>query len=165
GAIDCVDKDYFEFQYRHSNIKLSSELILSAAFRLSKGNKADIAMKIAEHRNKRSVKHPISLPSAGSFFKNFKNPVVEGQEAAAGWYLEQVGAKDLRVGDAGVFEKHANIFVNYGNASAGDVLTMASELKDRVLDKFNMDLYMEVRPVGDFGQFGELLDNLEYKNL
>lgn len=160
--IESVGKDHFGFEYRHSRIKspAAGETVLSVSLRMRKGDRAAIKSKIDEHRHIRSQKHPLDLPSAGSFFKNLKNPAIEGREVAAGWYLDRVGARDFRVGDAGVFHKHANIFVNHGKALAADVITMASELKKMVLERFSVDLRMEVRPVGDFGDCQELLNTI-----
>jgi len=52
------------------------------------------------------------------------------------------------VGDAGVFERHANIIVNLGSATAQDVLHLAEEMKRRVRRKFDVTLVEEVRHVG-----------------
>ncbi len=157
GDISIVDKDYFHFGYRRSALKESKELLLSVTLKLRKGNRSEIKGLIDRHRSIRTERHPIDIPSAGSFFKNFKNPAVSGMKTAAGWYLEQIGARDFRVGDAGVFKKHSNMFVNHGNAKASDVIRLAAELKRRVLDKFGLNLQMEVMPVGDFGEYTELL--------
>lgn len=158
--IICVDNSHFDFRYRHSVLKTSPELVLSATLGLTKGNSSKIGRKIKQHRELRRSKHPVNLPSAGSFFKNLENPASGGEQTAAGWFLDQVGARECRVGDAGVFEKHANIFVNHGHASAGDVVSLAFELRKRVSEKFGLDLQMEVRPVGDFGSCRKLLSTL-----
>ncbi len=64
--------------------------------------------------------------------------------------LEEVapGAKALAVGDAAVFPRHANIIINRGKATAKEVLTLAAEMKKRVLDRFGITLEEEVRFVG-----------------
>ncbi len=158
--IVCVDKEYFNFSYRNSALKDSGELALSASLQLKDGDKAKIDNQINIYREKRAAKHPVDLPSAGSFFQNIKNPAIEGKETAAGWYLDQVGARDYRIGDAGVFEKHANIFVNYGHATARDMISLGAELKKMVMDRFGLSLKPEVRLVGDFSSCKEHLNSL-----
>src|SRR6266705_1548429 len=51
---------------------------------------------------------------------------------AAGQLLDECDCRGLRIGDAMVFAKHANIIVNAGRATAGDVLALAAEMKRQV---------------------------------
>jgi len=92
----------------------------------------------------REQSQPLEFPSAGSIFKRPPGDY-------AGRVLEAVGAKGLTVGGAQVSEKHANFIINRGNASAADVLTLMQELRNRVRDRFNIQLEQEIRQVG-FGQ-------------
>ncbi|MBD3169350.1 MAG: UDP-N-acetylmuramate dehydrogenase [candidate division Zixibacteria bacterium] len=160
NKVVTADKEKLKFRYRHSALKDNRELALSASFKLVKGDKDEIGAKISRHREIRREKHPLDYYSAGSFFKNLKNPRDAGMNVAAGWYLDQVGARERRIGDAGVFEKHANIFVNYGEATAADMVKLGAGLKAEVKEKFSVDLRMEVRPVGDFGEHRELLETI-----
>ena len=141
GGIEKVKKDFFEFRYRHSKLKSSGDILLSAVFKLKKGDKKKIESKIKENLAQRKTKIPQRENSAGCYFKN---PKVNGKIIPAGRLLEQVGAKSLRVGDAGVYDKHANIVVNLGKAKAKDVLFLTDILKRRVKQKFNIDLEEEV---------------------
>ena len=50
----------------------------------------------------------------------------------------------LRGGGAMVYEGHANFIINCGNASANDVLRLASVLKRRVKEEYDIDLKEEV---------------------
>jgi len=61
-----------------------------------------------------------------------------------------VGAKDLCVGGARVYEKHANIIVNTGQATSKDLRKLADILKQRVLDRFGIELQEEVQQLGSF---------------
>ncbi len=111
---------------------------------------------------RRSKLPPEDLGSAGSFFKN---PVVSYQTAAAllerfpsmpqypangaiklsaGWLIEHCGFKGVRRGDEGVYDRHALVLVNYGNAHAADILHLAGEIKDAVGDRFGVELEEEV---------------------
>jgi UDP-N-acetylmuramate dehydrogenase len=49
------------------------------------------------------------------------------------------------VGDAQVYERHANIIVNLGHATAKQVLTLVEEMQRRVRERFGMQLVPEVK--------------------
>jgi UDP-N-acetylmuramate dehydrogenase len=44
-----------------------------------------------------------------------------------------------------VYERHANVIVNYGRATARDVLRLADEMRRRVRDTFGIELEPEVK--------------------
>ncbi len=138
-----VQNAYFEFGYRHSSLKKSHWTLLRAAFRLSKGDRGRIRAQIEENLEKRKSRHPsIQTAYAGSYFKN---PVLpDGTKASAGFLLEKVGAKELRVGGAAVYPGHANFLINLGQAKAADVLELARQLKERVKAEFGVELEEEV---------------------
>ena len=48
-----------------------------------------------------------------------------------------------------VFDKHANIIVNAGRATAREVLELAEEMKRRVREKFGVELEEEVMFLGE----------------
>jgi len=101
------------------------------------------------YRATRSQRHPpIGMRTAGSYFKNLPPANPGGRRTAAGILLDQVGAKELSVGDAGVFEKHASIVVNLGAATARQVLQLTAEMAARVKKRFQVNLEPEVRFVG-----------------
>jgi UDP-N-acetylmuramate dehydrogenase len=80
----------------------------------------------------------IPYPSAGSLFKN-----PDGD--AAGRLLEASGCKGLAVGDAALYEKHANIVINRGSARYADFVTLAEKASERVYKKQGVRLLPEVR--------------------
>jgi UDP-N-acetylmuramate dehydrogenase len=81
----------------------------------------------------RRVKHPQwrTEPTAGSYFKNLPAPAPGEHRVPAGKVLDQAHCRGLRVGDAAVFSKHANIIVNLGHATAQEVLTLGEIMKRR----------------------------------
>jgi UDP-N-acetylmuramate dehydrogenase len=135
--------DGLEFSYRHSALKVRSDILLRAGYRLAPGKEGDIRARMAENLALRSRRHPdrgVAYP--GSFFKN---PVLpDGCRQAAGYLLEQAGARGLRSGGAAVFSGHCNFIINEGGATARDVRALAAELKRRVSDKFGIALEEEV---------------------
>lgn len=149
---------WFEFGYRDSRLKRDPHVILSALVRLQRGDPEAIRGVIAEKLEIRRVKHPQwrMEPTAGSYFKNlppgFQAPGLPHSPGThrvpAGALLDACECRGLRVGDAMVFAKHANILVNAGQATARDVLTLAAEMKRRVREKFGVELEEEVMFLG-----------------
>jgi UDP-N-acetylmuramate dehydrogenase len=107
---------------------------------------------------------PSALGNAGSFFKNplisqdkFSSLSSEypdipcfdsGEEGLlkvpAAWFIEKAGWKGRRKGDAGVHEQHALVLVNYGEASGEDILLLAQDISNSVLQSFGIALQPEV---------------------
>ena len=150
GNIRREPGKYFEFTYRHSKLKKTKEIVTEATFELDSGDKGEIDRRTLEIRQLRKHKHPVDIGSAGCFFKNIEDPHQEYGKLPAGKLLEEIGAKTLSVGDARVFEKHANIIVNTGRARAKDIRTLADILKKKVKEKFGLDLEEEIISLGDF---------------
>jgi len=131
------------FAYRHSALKSGRRIILEAVFNLNPGNQAAIRSRVDGCLALRAEKHPPrDMSYAGSFFKNPTLP--DGTRKPAGQLLEQVGAKEARIGGAAVYAGHANFIYNAGDATARDVLALASLLKKRVKEAFGIDLEEEV---------------------
>ncbi len=146
GQIEIVDKDFFLFGYRESKLKKSGDILLSAAIQLRKGRKERIKLKLEKNLAERKKRTPSKRNSAGCFFKNIVTR--EGHKISAGFLLDQVGAKELEIGGAAVFEKHANVFINKGDAKAKEVKKLARILKDRVKKRFGVKLEQEVICLG-----------------
>lgn len=149
GEVKVVDNKFFDFKYRWSALKINAAKLLSCTLQLKKGDKEKIKSQMDEYLTIRAQRHPHKEGSAGCFFKNIKPTSNEGKVIPAGYLLEQVGAKEMRIGDAGVFSGHANIFVNLGQARAQDVKKMAEILKDKVKEKFGIQLEEEVIFLGE----------------
>ncbi len=131
------------FGYRQSALKKRPAVALSAVLRAVPGDPERIRKAVLENLECRREKQPAwGTPCAGSYFKN---PVLaDGKKVPAGRLLEEVGAKELRVGDAAVFSGHANFLINLGDARAADVLALAAELKERVRERSGIVLEEEV---------------------
>ena len=131
------------YGYRKSIYLENPSLIcLGASMRLTLGNKDEIAEKMRENSEKRKASQPLSLPSAGSYFKR-----PEGD--FAGRLIDACGLKGERIGGAEVSPKHAGFIVNVGNASFYDVLALEEKIKERVMSRFGVELCREVRLIED----------------
>jgi len=152
GKIKTVGPDYFYFSYRHSRLKETNEIIVSVTFALTPGDPAALAQERAEILKKRAEKHPdlAAQPCAGSFFRNIEPTSKAERRQASGWFLEEAGSKDLKVGGAYVFDKHANIIIKGPNAKAQDVHDLHLKMIDVVKKKFGLQLVREVRFAGKF---------------
>jgi UDP-N-acetylmuramate dehydrogenase len=136
-----VERDFFRFGYRDSVLKQNGDIVLSVTFGLGKKNKRQIEKQMEEYRKSRNANLPWKEHSAGCFFKN----VVQGEKKiSAGYLLDQLGVKGMRVGDAQVSVKHANFLVNQKKARAQDVKKLSSKLKRMVRNEFNINLEEEV---------------------
>jgi UDP-N-acetylmuramate dehydrogenase len=91
--------------------------------------------------SRRKEKQPLSFPSAGSVFKRPPGDF-------AGRLIEEAGCKGLRIGDAMVSKKHANFIVNVHYATAQDVLRLIDEVRDKVYQRFGVELELEIHLVG-----------------
>jgi UDP-N-acetylmuramate dehydrogenase len=138
-----AQREYFAFGYRHSGLKKKHDILLSLQFRLEARDKDEIKLRIEENSAVRAQKHPPKETAyAGSFFKNPVRP--DGTKVAAGYLLEQIGARGLSVGGAEVYPGHCNFLINRENAAARDILALAGELKARVKERFGIELEEEV---------------------
>lgn len=110
----------------------------------------------------RKLPDPALLGNTGSFFKNpvinednleslrSQYPTISSHQQdghshkiSAAWLIEKAGMKGYSIGGAMVSMQHALVIVNESGASAHDVLTLASEIKRRVDDQFDIQLEME----------------------
>ncbi|HTK32048.1 MAG TPA: UDP-N-acetylmuramate dehydrogenase [Candidatus Saccharimonadaceae bacterium] len=149
---------WYQFAYRDSRLKREPRALLTCLLQFKKGERAAIQAVIEEKLEIRRVKHPQWRvePTAGSYFKNlptdWRMPGAKlspgTHRVAAGQLLDECGARGLRVGDAMVFAKHANIIVNAGHASARDVCELAEKMKQMVRERFSVELEEEVMFVG-----------------
>ncbi len=107
---------------------------------------------------------PAQVGNAGSFFKN---PTVTPEQCAdiiqreprivhyhlddgavklaAGWLIEACGWKGKAVGQAAVYERQALVLVNRGQATGGEVMTLARAIQTSVYERFG--IMLEPEPV------------------
>ena len=126
------------FGYRTSFFqKMPGCVILSAVFRLEKGDPEQIAEKMRELNARRREKQPLDLPSAGSAFKR-----PEGGFAAA--LIDEAGLKGYTIGGAQVSEKHAGFVVNAGGATSHDVYDLMMHIRRTVYEHSKVVLEPEM---------------------
>lgn len=152
GVFKKTGPESLDFRYRRSLLTETNDIVLSARFQLTPGHRAALQKKREEILSLRRAKHPdlTTHPCAGSIFRNIEPTSNAKQRQAAGWFLDQAGAKSLKVGGAVIFEKHANIIVKTDGCRAQDVFELSLQMSALVKKKFDIDLVREVRFVGRF---------------
>ncbi|MFN3691410.1 MAG: UDP-N-acetylmuramate dehydrogenase [Fervidobacterium sp.] len=134
-----LSKSDLNFSYRSSIFKEHKELtILQATFQLKSGKREFIKSEMLETMRKRYEKQPLEYPSAGSVFKRPR------QDFYVGTAIESLGLKGFKIGGAQVSEKHAGFIVNTGNAKAEDVFNLIQFIREKVKEKYNVILEIEV---------------------
>lgn len=127
-----------EFEYRKSRCKRDKLIVLQAEFQLDTKPKEEIQQQMDENLAFRKSHQPsLALPNCGSIFKN-------PQGDSAGRLLDSVGAKDLKIGGARVWENHANFIVNDNNGTSSDILELMFEMYTKVKKSYNIELEPEI---------------------
>lgn len=138
GKLIAFTADELGLGYRTSRFERSGEIIISASFELTEGDKEKIAEKMGELISRRRARQPLEYPSFGSAFKR-----PEG--TYAGLVIEQSGLKGKTVGRAQISPKHANFIINLGGCSSTDITELIELTQKTVKEKTGFDLEPEVR--------------------
>jgi UDP-N-acetylmuramate dehydrogenase len=145
GERRSVGADYVKFGYDDSVFHHRRDVVLSATFRLERGDPAALHRVLQENLSWRGSRHPwLAIhPSAGSIFKK-----IEG--VGAGRLIDDCGLKGFRIGDAQISHIHANILVNLGNATAADVRALIAHAQQAVMSRHGYQLEPEIGFIGEF---------------
>ena len=141
NEIQVLSKADIDFSYRSSSFS-KDIILLSATFKLKKSPKKIIQDNFDLAKLGRKNTQPLNYRSAGSVFKN------PSTKHSAGMLIDQSGLKGFSIGDAKISNKHANFFVNNGNAKADDMISLIKKAKNTVKEKFNIELNLEVKLLG-----------------
>lgn len=130
------------FGYRKSIFTINPNyVILSAKFKLEKGNIDEIENKMRENSLARKTKQPLEYPNFGSVFKRPEGYFV-------GKLVDDAGLRGYKIGGAQVSTKHTGFIVNVDNATCKDVLDLIEYVQTTVYNKFNVKLTPEVIIIG-----------------
>ena len=141
NIVRLSNKD-LDFGYRSSIVMKKGYTVLSAVFKLEKGQVKTIKELVDDLTNKRESKQPLEYPSAGS---TFKRPT----GYFAGKLIQDAGLKGYSIGGAAVSEKHSGFVINKGNATAKDITDLIKYIQDEVKRQFGVELHPEVRIIGE----------------
>jgi UDP-N-acetylmuramate dehydrogenase len=145
GAIVEMTLDELDFSYRNSAFthgNLPGQIVLSVDLRLEKGDAKALKQRVRELDAQRRGAQPPGR-NCGSVFKN-----PPGRHA---WqYVDDVGLRGHRIGNAQFSELHSNFILNLGGATAKDVTSLIELAQTKVREKFHIELETEVMFVGEF---------------
>ncbi|MFC1517869.1 UDP-N-acetylmuramate dehydrogenase [Candidatus Margulisiibacteriota bacterium] len=133
---EWLAREDISFAYRDSSLKNKKQVIAEVIF-----NKKQIEHQ-STYLHQRKEKQPLLIPSAGSVFKNPPGHY-------AGKLIEDCGLKGQSVGDAVVWNKHANFIINKDKATCADVKTLINRIRSEVKNKFGIILELELELFGE----------------
>jgi UDP-N-acetylmuramate dehydrogenase len=144
AASRWLDAGEVGFTYRSTTLP-EGGVVVAAAVRLRVGDRVDIRREMDDARAWRRATQPLAEPNCGSVFKN-----PPGDHAAR--LVEEAGGKELSVGRARVSEKHSNFVIAAPGATAADVHRLMALVRERVRERFGVELEPEVHLVGTFDE-------------
>jgi UDP-N-acetylmuramate dehydrogenase len=137
-----MENGELDLSYRHSAMHENPGwIVLRASYTLAPGDPTELKARIKEFRAQRMNGSP-NRPSCGSTFKRPKGDF-------PGRVIEAAGLKGTRVGRIEVSPVHANYFVNLGGGTAQEALELIELVRQRVIEKLDIELEPEVRVIGE----------------
>ena len=133
-----LKKDELAFSYRHSILQDHPHWIaLACKLKMSKKEPNEIKELMEERYKRRVSTQPLNMPSAGSCFRN--------PDTKFAWeIIDELGYRGYQLNGIKVSDKHSNFIVNNGGGTAEDFLKIVYDIQDKVKDKYNIKLIMEV---------------------
>ena len=131
---------YRDSAFTHGNLK--DEIVLTVDLRVQAGNPEQLKERVRQLDQQRRGAQPPGR-NCGSVFQN-----PTGRSA---WqYIDDVGLREHRIGNAHFSKQHSNFIQNLGGATASDVRALITLAQERVLKRFGVELIPEVMFVGEF---------------
>jgi UDP-N-acetylmuramate dehydrogenase len=136
AKIETLWEKQISFEYRHTSFA-PDDIMLAVKLELPSKPYREILQGIRICNEKRRSSQPLNQKSAGCIFKNPAG-------GSAGRMIDELGLKSFSVGDARVSDRHANFFVNAGQASCADMLSLIEKIRQRVHASYGVELENEV---------------------
>ncbi len=138
GRLEWISVDDCCLSYRSSIFQEHRDwIIVAAKMTLEPKDSRAIFDLMDDRRQRRMKSQPLDQPSCGSVFRNPEN--------INAWQLiDGIGYRGKRIGGAVVSDKHCNFILNTGNATARDYLDLATEIQEKVREKYGIELQMEM---------------------
>lgn len=165
---DCEKKEIviftkkdMDFSYRHSVLKGGKYILLSAEFELKKSSCEEIQELMERNLEfRKNIQPSLSIPNAGSVFKNPEND-------SAGRLLDRAGVRKADFlnenSKAKIWKNHANFIINTGDALSEDVLETMHKMYLAVKNTYTIELKPEIIFIGKKSKKEEELCNILYK--
>lgn len=124
------------FGYRKTRLQDEGLIVLEAKFKFNPEKPEKVLKRVRELKKQRSATQPVEQKCAGC---TFQNP--PGKKA---WELiDAIGFRRYKINRAQVSEKHCNFLINNGGATSKDFLELIEKIKEKVKNKFGIDLKCE----------------------
>lgn len=168
GEVIDVPVTDMHYAYRHSLLKDAGhehDVVLEATFKFELGDRAEALALIDKNLAGRKASQPLGSSSAGCMFKNYEikderekikvserfaipPAMLAANRLGAGWMIDQLGLKGLKMGEAQIAPQHGNFLLNVGHATAKDIVTLISFVKTKARDELGVQLQEEVQYLG-----------------
>ncbi len=145
GVVELTPDD-FSYGYRKFTVELLPKInswffIIEATFILTQSHMDGIKKRMNLDFLAKKSRQPIRAWSAGCVFKN------PSPETPAGMLLDKCGFKGKSLGGMAFSSLHANFLINEGKGSATAALELIEEAKQKVKERFALELETEVKIV------------------
>jgi len=141
-----LDEKALDFGYKKSSLQNEPIYLLKAVIKLEKGEKLQISKLATINRVKRKSMGQFRYPSAGCIFKNDYS-----LGKSSGKIIDELGLKGTRIGDAEVYQEHANFIINRGNATSEDVYRLIRIIENEAKKRAGIVLEREIILLGNWG--------------
>lgn len=150
-TIKTYTQKQMNFAYDYSILHQTKDIVLSATFKLKKGNSKNLAQQGKKAVQRRASTQPLGKPSSGCIFQN-----ITAQQAkklnlptqSTGYLIDQAGLKGKSIGGAKISTKHANFIVNQNNATYQDVQKLIQLIKQKIKQKYHLTPKLEIFILG-----------------
>ncbi|MFZ5845122.1 MAG: UDP-N-acetylmuramate dehydrogenase [Patescibacteria group bacterium] len=155
GKLKTVPATYFGFGYDTSRIQDTGEIVVSVIFALKPMPKTKLWETAEASIAYRRQTQPQGIFSPGCTFRNLTpgealRVSTPNLTTSAGFLLDRSGLKGVSAGGAQISPVHANFIINKGGATAADVLKLIELARERVKQKYKVELKEEIVKIGDF---------------
>lgn len=160
GELLVVDRTWFNFTYDYSKLHERNYYLVDATFKLTSADALQSAYaqgRSAEITRQRHMRYPYK-GTCGCFFKNFLEQEIpftinDKKIIYISYYLDKVGVKgELCYAGAHVSHQHANMIVNTGTATSGDIIHVARTMQQLVKERYGLLPQPECQLLG-FNQY------------
>jgi UDP-N-acetylmuramate dehydrogenase len=145
GQVTELSPEDLGLDYRKSIFaegQLGDSAVLSVDIRVQEGDAGILKERIRQFDEQRRGAQPTGQ-NCGSVFKN--------PPGKAAWqYVDAVGLRGHRIGNAQISELHSNFILNLGGATAKDVTSLIQLAQTKIREQEGVELAPEVAFVGEF---------------
>jgi UDP-N-acetylmuramate dehydrogenase len=149
-SVDVIDTQTLSFQtlekkdlvFSYRRLNTADIIIVGAHLTLIPADPATLKKTFEQTLKTKKDTQPVSLASAGCFFKN------PAPRTPAGKLIEDAGLKGIQINGARISELHANFIVNTGSARCEDIIALKNLVQKTVFEKYQIKLETEVKVIG-----------------